>query len=66
MASQGKMRASHILVKHQGSRRPASWRDPDGKQIRLRSQGDAIEQLKQYRAVRRVSSLRTPPHVLDQ
>jgi len=24
------VRASHLLVKHQGSRRPASWRDPDG------------------------------------
>ena len=31
------MRASHILVKHQGSRRTASWKDQDGVQIKTRT-----------------------------
>ena len=31
--SADEVRASHLLVKHQGSRRPASWRDPDGQHI---------------------------------
>lgn len=25
--NQGKIRASHLLVKHKGSRRPSSWRE---------------------------------------
>jgi hypothetical protein len=33
MANEGKVRASHVLVKHAGSRRPASWRDPEGAHI---------------------------------
>jgi len=33
MSSEGKARASHVLVKHAGSRRPASWRDPEGAHI---------------------------------
>lgn len=31
------MRASHILVKHQGSRRTASWKDTEGVQIKTRT-----------------------------
>ncbi|CAM9461485.1 unnamed protein product, partial [Ectocarpus sp. 12 AP-2014] len=31
------MRASHILVKHQGSRRTASWKDVDGVAIKTRT-----------------------------
>lgn len=31
------MRASHILVKHQGSRRTASWKDVDGVVIKTRT-----------------------------
>lgn len=31
------MRASHILVKHQGSRRTASWKDVDGVDIKTRT-----------------------------
>lgn len=31
------MRASHILVKHQGSRRTASWKDQDGVRIKTRT-----------------------------
>jgi len=44
-----KVRASHLLVKHQGSRRPASWKDPDGVLITKRTQADAINLLNQYR-----------------
>ncbi len=35
------MRASHILVKYQGSRRKASWKDPDGIAIVERTEQDA-------------------------
>ena len=38
-------RATHILLKHQGSRRLASWRDPDGVQIKQRTEADARRQL---------------------
>lgn len=31
------MRASHILIKHQGSRRTASWKDVDGVVIKTRT-----------------------------
>ena len=31
------VRCFHLLVKHQGSRRPASWRDPQGDEIKKRS-----------------------------
>ncbi|KAL3917018.1 MAG: hypothetical protein SGPRY_006577, partial [Prymnesium sp.] len=34
-------RASHILVKHAGSRRLSSWRDPEGKEIRKRTLEEA-------------------------
>lgn len=30
VASDGKVRASHLLVKHKDSRRPKSWKHPDG------------------------------------
>ncbi|KAG0664263.1 hypothetical protein C6P46_001727 [Rhodotorula mucilaginosa] len=39
-----KIRASHLLIKHSGSRRPSSWRE---KEI-TRSKQDAIEILKQH------------------
>jgi len=42
-------RASHILIKHNESRRLASWRDPDGKEIRHRSKAAAIKMLNEYR-----------------
>eukprot|EP00039_Didymoeca_costata_P018430 m.333404 g.333404 ORF g.333404 m.333404 type:complete len:116 (+) comp17139_c0_seq1:115-462(+) len=44
------MRASHILVKHSGSRRLASWKDPEGEQIKARSIEQAKEILSGYRA----------------
>lgn len=37
LASHIIMRASHILVKHQGSRRTASWKDVDGVAIKNRT-----------------------------
>ncbi|KIV92270.1 hypothetical protein PV10_06725 [Exophiala mesophila] len=43
-ASDGKIRAAHLLVKHSGSRRPSSWRETNI----TRSKEDAIELLKGY------------------
>eukprot|EP00299_Pterocystis_sp_00344_P012143 c5787_g1_i4.p1 GENE.c5787_g1_i4~~c5787_g1_i4.p1 ORF type:complete len:119 (-),score=23.73 c5787_g1_i4:172-528(-) len=43
------VRASHLLVKHSGSRRPQSWRDPTGEQITKRSKAEAINILQAYR-----------------
>mmetsp|Transcript_37760 Transcript_37760/g.49708 ORF Transcript_37760/g.49708 Transcript_37760/m.49708 type:complete len:118 (+) Transcript_37760:869-1222(+) len=37
------VRASHLLIKHSGSRRTASWKDPDGVEIKQRSKEQAIE-----------------------
>ncbi|CAM9445721.1 unnamed protein product [Choristocarpus tenellus] len=45
----GPLRASHILVKHMGSRRTASWKDPDGIHIKSRSKEDAITKLLELR-----------------
>ncbi|GAA5864522.1 hypothetical protein JCM3774_005154 [Rhodotorula dairenensis] len=39
-----KIRASHLLIKHSGSRRPSSWREKDI----TRSKDEAIEILKQH------------------
>lgn len=45
------VRASHLLVKHSGSRRPASWRDEDGsKFIRAKTPAAALEELLAFRA----------------
>jgi len=45
------VRASHLLVKHQGSRRPASWRDQDGSAfIKAKSKAQALAELAQFRA----------------
>uniref|UniRef100_A0A0C9RFT8 Peptidyl-prolyl cis-trans isomerase n=1 Tax=Wollemia nobilis TaxID=56998 RepID=A0A0C9RFT8_9CONI len=43
--SQEKVRASHLLIKHQGSRRPESWRDPDGTRIKSTTKEAAVAQL---------------------
>jgi NIMA-interacting peptidyl-prolyl cis-trans isomerase 1 len=43
------VRASHLLVKHQGSRRPASWRDPDGQYIPKKTKEAARDELLAYR-----------------
>ncbi|PWA57328.1 Rotamase domain-containing protein [Artemisia annua] len=44
-----KVRASHILIKHQGSRRKASWKDPEGVVISSRTRDEALTQLKALR-----------------
>ena len=43
-------RASHILVKHEGSRRKASWKDPEGAQIAVRSRDQAAQMLEAWSA----------------
>ncbi|XP_009629157.1 peptidyl-prolyl cis-trans isomerase Pin1-like [Nicotiana tabacum] len=44
-----KVRASHILIKHQGSRRKASWKDPEGHVISNTTKDAAVSQLKSLR-----------------
>ncbi|CAN1342058.1 Peptidyl-prolyl cis-trans isomerase Pin1 [Linum perenne] len=43
------VRASHILIKHEGSRRKASWKDPEGRVIMNTTKESAIATLKQFR-----------------
>lgn len=43
-ASEGKIRAAHLLVKHKDSRRPASWREPNI----TRTKEEAIAMLNGY------------------
>ena len=44
------VRASHLLVKHSGSRRPASWRDPNGdKFIKAKTKAQALAELAAFR-----------------
>ncbi|EXC35377.1 Peptidyl-prolyl cis-trans isomerase Pin1 [Morus notabilis] len=43
------VRASHILIKHQGSRRKASWKDPEGRVISNTTRDAAVSQLKSLR-----------------
>ncbi|CAN6905415.1 unnamed protein product, partial [Brassica oleracea] len=49
MSSRDQVKASHILIKHQGSRRKASWKDPEGKVIMTTTREAAAEQLKSIR-----------------
>lgn len=43
------MAASHLLIKHQGSRRPASWKDESGAEITKRTKEAAREILLKHR-----------------
>ena len=43
------VRCSHLLVKHQESRRPASWRDETGAIIGKKTKECAIDELMAYR-----------------
>lgn len=43
------MKASHILIKHQGSRRKASWKDPEGVVISATTRSAAVERLQQIK-----------------
>ena len=45
-ASPDRVRASHLLIKHRGSRRPSSWKE----QTITRSKQDAIAQLEKFHA----------------
>ncbi|KAF5192039.1 Peptidyl-prolyl cis-trans isomerase pin1 [Thalictrum thalictroides] len=47
--SSNQVRASHILIKHQGSRRKASWKDPEGRIIMNTTRDSAVEQIKAFR-----------------
>ncbi|GAV74352.1 Rotamase domain-containing protein, partial [Cephalotus follicularis] len=49
MSSTNQVRASHILIKHQGSRRKASWKDPEGLVITNTTRDSAVSQLKAFR-----------------
>ncbi|XP_011088541.1 peptidyl-prolyl cis-trans isomerase Pin1-like [Sesamum indicum] len=49
MSSSQKVRASHILIKHEGSRRKSSWKDPEGRRISSTTRGQAVAQLKTIR-----------------
>ncbi|CAM9864227.1 unnamed protein product [Discosporangium mesarthrocarpum] len=44
------VKARHILVKHKGSRRPLSWKDPEGLNIRKRSVEEATSMLRDMRS----------------
>ncbi|KAK4340407.1 hypothetical protein RND71_041869 [Anisodus tanguticus] len=48
MAS-NQVRASHILIKHEGSRRKSSWKDPEGRTISNTTRDAAVSQLKAIR-----------------
>ncbi|XP_039122350.1 peptidyl-prolyl cis-trans isomerase Pin1-like [Dioscorea cayenensis subsp. rotundata] len=49
MASEHQVRASHILIKHEGSRRKASWKDPDGRIISATTRDAAVSELRSLR-----------------
>ncbi|KZV35009.1 peptidyl-prolyl cis-trans isomerase Pin1-like [Dorcoceras hygrometricum] len=49
MSSSGQVKASHILIKHEGSRRKSSWRDPDGSRIFATTRDAAVGQLTSIR-----------------
>ncbi|KAL0383990.1 UNVERIFIED_CONTAM: Peptidyl-prolyl cis-trans isomerase Pin1 [Sesamum radiatum] len=49
MSSSQKVRASHILIKHEGSRRKSSWKDPEGRRISSTTRDEAVAQLKTIR-----------------
>lgn len=44
-SSPDSVRASHILIKHEGSRRKASWKDPEGQIISNTTRDAAASQL---------------------
>ncbi|KAL5213819.1 hypothetical protein ABZP36_002971 [Zizania latifolia] len=48
-AGEETVRASHILIKHEGSRRKASWKDPDGRVISATTRSDAAARLTELR-----------------
>ncbi|XP_042373847.1 peptidyl-prolyl cis-trans isomerase Pin1-like isoform X2 [Zingiber officinale] len=51
MATAEQVKASHILIKHQGSPRKASWKDPDGRIISATTRDAAVNQLLSLREI---------------
>ncbi|KAK9165236.1 hypothetical protein Scep_000427 [Stephania cephalantha] len=49
MSSPKQVRASHILIKHKGSRRKVSWKDPEGRIITNTTKDSAVSHLKALR-----------------
>ncbi|KAJ6814455.1 peptidyl-prolyl cis-trans isomerase Pin1 [Iris pallida] len=45
MSSQEQVRASHVLIKHEGSRRKASWKDPEGCAISATTRDASVARL---------------------
>ncbi|KAL6497278.1 hypothetical protein OROGR_029207 [Orobanche gracilis] len=45
LSSSEKVRASHILIKHQGSRNKSSWKDLEGRLISVTTREEAVSQL---------------------
>ncbi|XP_039131641.1 peptidyl-prolyl cis-trans isomerase Pin1-like [Dioscorea cayenensis subsp. rotundata] len=45
MVSEQQVRASHILIKYEGSRRKASWKNPDGRIISATTRDVAVPKL---------------------
>jgi len=62
--SDGKVRASHLLIKHQGSRRAASWKDPNGNEIKRRTKEQAIAILEGHR--KQIIDSKTPSVTFGQ
>ncbi|XP_072989058.1 peptidyl-prolyl cis-trans isomerase Pin1-like [Typha latifolia] len=52
MSSMGQeqVRASHILIKHEGSRRKSSWKDPEGRAIAATTRDSAVGRLRAFRS----------------
>ncbi|KAL5703875.1 peptidylprolyl isomerase [Ranunculus cassubicifolius] len=48
-SSSPQVKASQILIKHQGSRRKASWKDPEGRVIMNTTRDSAVQQIKAFK-----------------
>ncbi|KAL6584304.1 hypothetical protein OROMI_003593 [Orobanche minor] len=49
LSSSEKVRAFHILIKHQDSRSKSSWKDPEGRLISVTTREEAVSQLEALR-----------------
>lgn len=49
MVSEQQVRASHILIKYEGSGRKASWKNPDGRIISATTRDAAVSELRSLR-----------------
>ncbi|KAL5713522.1 peptidylprolyl isomerase [Ranunculus cassubicifolius] len=48
-SSSPQVKASHILIKHEGSRRKASWKDPEGRVIMNTTRDSAVQHIKAFK-----------------